>query len=202
MRKTAFLTLGALLLISGSMSAQENDEVRYNQYGVAVDRKELHTEARNNILVMESKDQSYKLWMDNRVQVDGASFWGAGSDFDKIGNGVSTRRVRFAIKAQITKDWYGEVDMDMADGVFELKDAIIEYDGIPANKYLLGDFRAVAAALVDYTNLTLEWAEDVETKLTNQVVLIAQEEIIFPVYNPWAFAYGDLSALKTAVTKA
>ena len=31
---------------------------------------------------------------------------------------------------------------------------------------------------------------------------IAQEEIIFPVYNPWAFAYGDLSALKTAVTKA
>ena len=79
---------------------------------------------------------------------------------------------------------------------------IIEYDGIPANKYLLGDFRAVAAALVDYTNLTLEWAEDVETKLTNQVVLIAQEEIIFPVYNPWAFAYGDLSALKTAVTKA
>lgn len=78
---------------------------------------------------------------------------------------------------------------------------IIEYDGIPANKYLLGDFRAVAAALVDYTNLTLEWAEDVETKLTNQVVLIAQEEIIFPVYNPWAFAYGDLAALKTAVTK-
>ena len=53
MRKTAFLTLGALLLISGSMSAQENDEVRYNQYGVAVDRKELHTEARNNILVMD-----------------------------------------------------------------------------------------------------------------------------------------------------
>ena len=77
MRKTAFLTLGALLLISGSMSAQENDEVRYNQYGVAVDRKELHTEARNNILVMESKDQSYKLWMDNRVQVDGASAAGS-----------------------------------------------------------------------------------------------------------------------------
>lgn len=141
MRKTAFLTLGALLLISGSMSAQENDEVRYNQYGVAVDRKELHTEARNNILVMESKDQSYKLWMDNRVQVDGASFWGAGSDFDKIGNGVSTRRVRFAIKAQITKDWYGEVDMDMADGVFELKDAIIEYDGLKNVELKMGNFK-------------------------------------------------------------
>lgn len=79
---------------------------------------------------------------------------------------------------------------------------IVEYTGIPAGKYLIGDFGPLAASLVDYTNLTLEWAEDVESKLQNQVTLIAQEEIIFPIYNPWAFAYGDLSALKTAVTKA
>lgn len=78
---------------------------------------------------------------------------------------------------------------------------IIEYDGIPAGKYIIGDFRAVAAAIVDYTNLTLEWADDVENKLKNQVILIAQEEIIFPVYNPWAFAYGDLATLKLAITK-
>ena len=67
--------------------------------------------------------------------------WSAGSDFDKIGNGVSTRRVRFAIKAQITKDWYGEVDMDMADGVFELKDAIIEYDGLKNVELKMGNFK-------------------------------------------------------------
>lgn len=79
---------------------------------------------------------------------------------------------------------------------------VIEYDGIPAGKYLVGDFSPAAAALVDYTNLSLEWAEDVETKLTNQVTLIAQEEVIFPVYNPWAYAYGDLAAAKAAFTKA
>jgi hypothetical protein len=56
--------------------------------------------------------------------------------------------------------------------------------------------------LVDYTTLALEWAEDVETKLCNEVVLMAQEEVIFPIYMPWAFAYGDLAALKTAITKA
>lgn len=78
---------------------------------------------------------------------------------------------------------------------------IIEYSGIPAGKYLLGDFRQ-AASLMDYSSLTLEWAEDVETKLCNEVVLIAQEEVIFPVYMPWAFAYGDLVALKSAITKA
>lgn len=78
---------------------------------------------------------------------------------------------------------------------------IIEYGGILPGKYLLGDFNQ-AANLVDYTTLTLEWAEDVETKLCNEVVLLAQEEVIFPIYMPWAFAYGDLSALKTAITKA
>lgn len=78
---------------------------------------------------------------------------------------------------------------------------IIEYGGILPGKYLVGDFNQ-AANLVDYTTLALEWAEDVESKLCNEVVLLAQEEVIFPVYMPWAFAYGDLSALKTAITKA
>lgn len=78
---------------------------------------------------------------------------------------------------------------------------IVELSGIQPGKYLLGDFNA-GANLVDYTALTLEWAEDLETKLTNQVALIAQEEVIFPVYNPWSFAYGDIAALIQAITKA
>ena len=76
---------------------------------------------------------------------------------------------------------------------------IIEYAGIPAGKYLLGDFTN-GANLVDYTSLSLEWASDVDTLLKNEVVLIAQEEVIFPVYMPWSFAYGDLSQLKLAIT--
>ena len=141
MKKAALLTLGAFLLINSSVTAQENEEVRYNQYGVAVDRQELHAEARNNILVLESKDQSYKLWMDNRVEVDGATFWGVDPDYDRVGNGVSIRRARFAVKAQLGKDWYGEVDMDMADGLFELKDAIIEYDGLKNVEIKAGNFK-------------------------------------------------------------
>ena len=39
MKKAALLTLGAFLLINSSVTAQENEEVRYNQYGVAVDTK-------------------------------------------------------------------------------------------------------------------------------------------------------------------
>jgi len=78
---------------------------------------------------------------------------------------------------------------------------IIESTNIAAGKYLLGDF-VNGANLVDYTALSLEWCDDVESKLKNQVVLIAQEEVIMPVYMPWAFAYGTLSSLITAITKS
>lgn len=77
---------------------------------------------------------------------------------------------------------------------------IVENTGMLPGKYFIGDMH-MGASIVDYTNLALEWAEDVETKLCNEVVLIASEEVIFPVYNPWAFAYGDLAELKEAITK-
>lgn len=77
---------------------------------------------------------------------------------------------------------------------------VIEYTGMQPGKYLMGDFKQ-GANLVDYTSLSLEWAQDVNTELKNEVVLIAQEEVIFPIYMPWAFAYGDLAALKAAITK-
>ncbi|MDD5854937.1 MAG: porin [Prevotella sp.] len=142
MKKLLLLTLGLPLCFSATATAQENDSVRYNQYGVAVDRKALHSEARSNILVFESKNKDYKFWFDNRVQIDGATFFGKNSsDYDKIGNGTSVRRARFAVKAQITKDWYGEVDVDFADGVFELKDAIIEYGGIKNMAWKVGNFK-------------------------------------------------------------
>lgn len=78
---------------------------------------------------------------------------------------------------------------------------IIEYTGIQPGKYLLGDFSPNASAIVDYTSMTLEWASDVDYILSNEVALIAQEEVIFPVYQPWAYAYGDLAALKAAIAK-
>lgn len=76
---------------------------------------------------------------------------------------------------------------------------IVEYAGIPAGKYFLGDFTQ-GSNLVDYTSMSLEWAEDVDTKLANEVVLIAQEEVIMPVYQPWTYAYGDIAKLRQVIT--
>ena len=138
MRK--FLLILTALSIGVFASAQE-EEAQYNQYGVKVDSKPLVAEAQDGFLVLRSKDNNYKIWFDNRVQADAAVFWGAPEYADKIGNGTSIRRARFAVKAQLTPNWYGEVDMDMANGVFELKDAIIRYDGIPNTEIQIGNFK-------------------------------------------------------------
>ena len=133
----------AMLLCAGAIvSAQEKEQ--YNQYGVKVDIDPLAAEAQDGILVLRSKNNSgYKIWFDNRVQTDGAVFFGAPQWADGISNGLSIRRARFAVKAQINRDWYGEVDCDMANGVFELKDAIIRYTGIPHLELQVGSFKEI-----------------------------------------------------------
>lgn len=78
---------------------------------------------------------------------------------------------------------------------------VIAYTGIPAGKYFIGDMHN-GAQIIDYTPLTVEWADDVNTKLKNQVVLMAHSEEIVPVFCPWAFAYGNINALKTAIKKS
>lgn len=77
---------------------------------------------------------------------------------------------------------------------------VIPYTGIAPGKYFLGDMQR-GAQIIDYTPLTAEWADDVNTKLKNQVVLMAQAEMIVPVFCPWAFAYGNINALKAAIAK-
>ena len=78
---------------------------------------------------------------------------------------------------------------------------VIPYTGIPVGKYFLGDMNN-GAQIIDYTPLTVEWADDVNTKLKNQVVLMAHAEEIVPVYCPWAFSYGSINALKNVIKKA
>jgi len=135
--------LVALLVACPLVHAQQE---QYNQYGVKVDIDPLEAEAQDGILVLRSKgDSGYKIWFDNRVQTDAAVFFGEPDWADGISNGLSIRRARFALKAQIDKNWYGEVDMDMANGVFELKDAIIRYTGLKNWQFQVGNFKEIFA---------------------------------------------------------
>ena len=156
--KKLTIIFATLLLAAGFAYAQEEEQ--YNQYGVKVNIDPLQAEAQDGILVLRSKgDSGYKIWFDNRVQVDGAAFFGEPEWADGISNDFSIRRARFAVKAQIDKDWYGEVDMDMANGVFELKDAIIRYTGFEHLQLQAGSFKEVFSLQRNNSSRYLQFIE-------------------------------------------
>ena len=136
MRKILFTI--AVLLTAATVA---NAQVKYNQYGVAVESDVLDVESQDGFLVIESPNSGYKIWFDNRAQVDAAGFFGAPEYADPIGSGAGIRRARFAIKAQVDKNWYGEFDMDLANGLVELKDAIVRYTGLPNFEIQVGNFK-------------------------------------------------------------
>lgn len=108
-----------------SMDIELKSNIRYNQYGVKVNRNSLFAEERNGILVLESFNDDYRVWFDIRVQADGAMFFG--QPMNPIGNGTAIRRARFAAKVEFAKNWYAEFDMDIANSELELKDAYLSY---------------------------------------------------------------------------
>lgn len=138
--------LFALMFVATAVFGQSEKKMNVqnqavDQYGNKVEVKDLSTTSRDGILVFESKDKDYKFWFDARVQVDFGTFFGEQEWADPIGNGASIRRARMAVKAQVTPDWYGEVDMELANGSFELKDAIIRYTGLKRFQFTAGNMK-------------------------------------------------------------
>jgi len=126
-------------------TAGENDDA-VNQYGVKVNSFPLQASAQNDILVLQNKEKGYKFWMDNRVQFDGATYFNQKNGMLVDGKpympgGVSMRRVRMAVKAEINKNWYGEVDLNFANGVFELEDAYVMFTGLKGLEFKAGNFK-------------------------------------------------------------
>ena len=157
MRKLICVT--AILLLTVSAAFAQKQPVKYNQYGVAVSSDRLDVEAQDGILVLASPTSGYKLWFDIRAQADAAVFFGAPDFADPIGNGASIRRARFAVKGQINEDWYGEFDMDLANGLAELKDAIVRYTGIPNLDLQVGNFKENFSLQRNTTSRYLQFME-------------------------------------------
>ena len=119
----------------------DEDEVEYNQYGQQVVSTPAKALVQDGILVFQAKKLDYKMWFDVRVQADAAVFFGAPSYADPIGNGASIRRARFAVKAQLDKNWYGEFDTDWSSGICEIKDALVAFTGVEGLELKAGNFK-------------------------------------------------------------
>ena len=94
-------------------------------------------------LHFQSKDERFHLWLDNRIYID-YSYYFPTTDIDdltsdpnkdleeddgkfRFNNGVSVRRARFALKAEMWKNWFAEFDIDFAYNEVEIKDMYLGY---------------------------------------------------------------------------
>lgn len=75
---------------------------------------------------------------------------------------------------------------------------VVETTAMPSGFFAVGDWR-MAAALFEFTPLRLEFSESTEEKLTNTVVAIVQEEVLFPIYNKYMFVTGNFDTAKAAI---
>jgi len=134
-----FIPILLLFAMNPAFSQEVDTTAHNNQSEKKENRKVLQAEERNGLLVLESKDQEYKIWFDVRLQADGAMF--IGNTYNPIGNGVSIRRARFALKSQFAEKWYAEIHMDISNSELKLKDAYLEFS--PNNHWGLqvGNFK-------------------------------------------------------------
>jgi HK97 family phage major capsid protein len=77
---------------------------------------------------------------------------------------------------------------------------VVETTAMPSGKFACGDW-TLAAALLEFTALVLEFSESTNEKLTNTVMAIVHEEILFPIYNKFMFVVGDFTSAKAAILK-
>jgi len=85
----------------------------------------LGVEARDGKLVFEAKDTSFQWWFDSRIQIDGAKYF---ENKNPLSDGTIMRKVTFAMKSILWKNWQAEVDVDFGEAVLDLRDAFIQYN--------------------------------------------------------------------------
>ena len=120
--KKVLLTSIFALAATFAFAQEQEAQAEVNQYGQNVNSVPVTAVAQDGILVFQNKEANYKMWFDIRVQGDAAAFWGYDKNLTQIGNGMIMRRTRFAVKAQLDKNWYGEFDTDWTSGTPEIKD--------------------------------------------------------------------------------
>jgi len=74
--------------------------------------------------------------------------------------------------------------------------SVVTTTAMPYGKFISGDFSRNGLELKEFTPLNIQFVEDVTTVKKNEIVVVIEEEIIFPIYNPYWFLYGKFSTAK------
>lgn len=155
MKKVLLISLFAFFASVAAFAQQ----AEVNQYGQKVNSYPIDATVQDGILVFQNKAQNYKMWFDIRVQGDAAVFFGYDKNLTQIGNGMQMRRSRFAVKAQLDKNWYGELDTDWTSGTPEIKDAYIAFTGVKNLEIKAGNFKENFSIQRNTTSRYLQFME-------------------------------------------
>jgi len=95
----------------------------------------------DGIFVIESKDGSFRYQLDGRVYIDAAIMMDD-EDIVDLQSGSEIRRMRFALKATLWKNWTAEIDVDFSGNEVGIKDAWLGYAGCENWLFKVGNFRS------------------------------------------------------------
>jgi phosphate-selective porin OprO/OprP len=118
------LLIAFLLLATGEALRASDSKVPGGDEKIA-----LKSHAYNGKLVFESEDGDFRWWFDSRVQFDGAYFF---ENKNEMSNSFVLRRVTFALKGHIFRDWEAEVDVDFGEATYpeanlDARDMFVKY---------------------------------------------------------------------------
>ncbi len=97
------------------------------------------TEWDNGIIKFKSDDGQFMTRFDVRLFINGAYFF---ENKNHLSNGTHLRKGRFAMKTKLWNTWRAEWDMDIAEGVVEVKDMFFSYVGFQNSHIKVGHFKA------------------------------------------------------------
>ena len=128
MKKIGMVLLGLLttMLVFSMVLAQENTS-------------EGKTEWDDGIINFKSQDGKFQTRFDVRMYINGAVFFG--DTENKLSNGTHLRKGRFAMKTKLWDVWRAEWDIDMAEGIVEVKDMFFSYRGFRNSHIKVGHFK-------------------------------------------------------------
>lgn len=89
-------------------------------------------------LIFQSADGAFQYWLDGRLQLDAAGYFGSEN---QLASGTEIRRARLGVKTTLFRDWWTEIDVDFAENAVEIKDAWIGYVGLKNSIIRLGNFK-------------------------------------------------------------
>ncbi|MCR4439769.1 MAG: porin [bacterium] len=108
-----------LLLLGTALVFGQASRIPGGDYSVP-----LGAEARNGRMVFQTADGSFRWWFDARLQMDAAFYF---NSKNPMSDGTVFRRLTFAMKTVLWKDWETELDVDFAEAVLDLRDMWLKY---------------------------------------------------------------------------